>query len=273
MIYPYTFLADPQVQQSKYSKEKCSFSAICTNVLMSNRRVSELKEIIRKADPDIILALETNQWWVKELAEFESKYSHVVKKTQDNLYGMVLYSKLELINSKIKFLVQDDIPSIHTRAILESGKEIRLHCLHPRPPFPTGSDKSTERDAELLIVGKEIKNIDSPTVVLGDLNDVAWSKTNYLFQDISGLLDPRVGRGFYNTFHAKYPFIRFPLDHFFHSNHFRLIDFKRLDYFGSDHFPVYIELSFEPEASTKQEELKADKTEEKEAEEKIQKET
>ena len=110
-----------------------------------------------------------------------------------------------------------------------------------------------------------------PVVVLGDLNDVAWSHTNYLFQDISGLLDPRIGRGFYHTFHAKYPFIRFPLDHFFHSKHFRLVDFRRLSYFGSDHFPVYIELSYEPDAEIRQTDLQADESEREEAEEKIEK--
>jgi endonuclease/exonuclease/phosphatase (EEP) superfamily protein YafD len=101
------------------------------------------------------------------------------------------------------------------------------------------------------------------------LNDVAWSRTNYLFQNISGLLDPRIGRGFYHTFHAKLPLIRFPLDHFFHSNHFRLVDFRRLDYFGSDHFPVYIKLSYEPEAEIEQEELTATESEKTEAREKI----
>ncbi len=169
----------------------------------------------------------------------------------------------------MKFLIQDDIPSIFSRVELQSGDGVELRCLHPRPPWPTEIDKSTERDAELLVVGKKIKDLRAPTVVMGDLNDVAWSRTNYMFQDISGLLDPRVGRGFYNTFHAKIPFIRFPLDHFFHSKHFRLIDFRRLDYFGSDHFPVYIELSFEPDASLVQKELQADESEEKEADEKI----
>ena len=96
-------------------------------------------------------------------------------------------------------------------------------------------------------------------------------RTNNLFQDISGLLDPRIGRGFYHTFHAKYPFIRFPLDHFFHSNHFRLVDLRRLAYFGSDHFPVYIELSYEPDAENEQEELHADESQKKEAEEKVEK--
>ena len=83
--------------------------------------------------------------------------------------------------------------------------------------------------------------------MLGDLNDVAWSRTSYEFQDISGLLDPRVGRGFYHTFHARYPVLRYPLDHCFHTKHFRLVRFKRLRKFGSDHFPVGIELSHEPE--------------------------
>lgn len=269
MISPYTLLAKPQVQQSEYQKSVTSLSILCANVQMNNRKSSKFKQIIRESDPDIILVLEPDEWWINGLKEFEQKYPYMVKQPQDNLYGMALYSRLELVDPQVKFLVQDDIPSIFARVKLRSGNEIELRCLHPRPPFPTEIDQSTERDAELLIVGKQIKDLHGPTVVMGDLNDVAWSRTNYLFQDISGLLDPRVGRGFYNTFHAKYPFVRFPLDHCFHSKHFRLIDFKRLDYFGSDHFPVYIELSFEPDASLVQKELQADESEEKEAEEKI----
>lgn len=269
MISPYSVLAHHQVQQSQYQQSVTSFSILCTNVQMNNRQFSKLKEIIRDSDPDIILVLEPDKWWLNELKEFDQKYPHKVKQPQNNLYGMALYSRFELIDPEVKFLVQDDIPSIFARVKLLSGDEVELRCLHPRPPFPNEIEQSTERDAELLIVGKQIKDLQAPTVVIGDLNDVAWSRTNYLFQDISGLLDPRVGRGFYNTFHAKYPFFRFPLDHCFHSKHFRLIDFRRLDYFGSDHFPVYIELSYEPDASLVQGELEADEDEEKEADEKI----
>jgi len=203
--------------------------------------------------------------------EFEFTHKYTVHQPQENTYGMLLYSRLELINPEIKFLLQNDIPSIHARVKLRSGKELELRCLHPRPPFPTEDESSTDRDAEILIVGKENKEKPSPFVVMGDLNDVAWSRTNYLFQDISGLLDPRVGRGFFHTFHASYPFLRVPLDHFFHSNHFRLVDFRRLGYFGSDHFPVYIKLSYEDDAVHEQEELQADASQKEEAREKIKK--
>lgn len=271
MMFPYTRLSGKQVQQSVNPRRDSSFSLLFANVLMDNRNAAKLKEIISEADPDIILTVETDEWWKEQLKEFEKTHPHIVQQPQDNTYGMLLYSRLELLNAEVKFLVQDDVPSIHTGVRLPSGKEVELRCLHPRPPFPTEDERSTERDAELLVVGKETKKLKSPVVVLGDLNDVAWSRTNYLFQDISGLLDPRIGRGFYHTFHAKLPLIRFPLDHFFHSNHFRLVDFRRLSYFGSDHFPVYIKLSYEPSAEDQQEELHADESEKKEADEKIKK--
>ncbi len=270
MMYPYTVLARKQVQQARKSAKESRVSLLFANVLMNNRDASRLLAIVRKADPDIILTVETDSWWQTQLRELEETHQFSVQQPQDNTYGMLLYSRLELLNAQVKFLVQDDVPSIHARIKLASGQEVAIHCLHPRPPFPTEEVRSTERDAELVIVGRAVKKESVPVIVFGDLNDVAWSKTTTLFQNISGLLDPRIGRGFYNTFHARYPIIRFPLDHFFSSRHFRLVDFRRLGYFGSDHFPVFIALNHEPDAVCEQEELHASESEQEEASEKIE---
>lgn len=268
-IFPYTRLANPQTQRSRGYREESTISLLFSNVLIENRDAQKLRDLVRAVDPDIVLTVETDAWWHDQLAVFEETHPHTVLQPQENGYGMLLYSKLELIDPEVKFLIEDTIPSIHGQARLPSGDIVEFRCLHPRPPFPTEDDTSAPRDAELLVVGKETKQLDKPVVVFGDLNDVSWSHTNNLFQRISGMLDPRVGRGLFNTFHAEYPFMRFPLDHFFHSDHFRLVDLRRLTYVGSDHFPVYIKLSLEPDAENHQNEMPVTEAHKEEADEKI----
>lgn len=45
---------------------------------------------------------------------------------------------------------------------------------------------------------------------------------------MSGLRHPDVGRGMSNTFQAGWWFIRWPLNHLFHSEHFTLEEIRRL---------------------------------------------
>jgi endonuclease/exonuclease/phosphatase (EEP) superfamily protein YafD len=146
---------------------------------------------------------------------------------------------------------------MHTLVSLPSGDRIRVHFLHPAPPSPTEKKQSSERDAELIIVARSVSKTDAPVIVTGDLNDVAWSETTRLFRKISKLLDPRVGRGMFNTFHARFWFMRWPLDHLFHSNHFTLSKICRLKGFGSDHFALFTELLLEAGRKTQQSGLEA----------------
>jgi len=251
-IRPYTIFARKQVERAKQPRNESTVSLLLANVKMDNRNSILLRQIITEADPDVILIVEADEWWQNELRRFATIYRFTVQQPQDNTYGMLLYSRLELVGPEVRFLIEDDVPSIRAALKLRAGVEIELHCLHPKPPVPQENAQSTERDAELMVVGKETKGKELPVIVMGDLNDVAWSQTTLLFQKISRLVDPRIGRGLYNSFHAGYFFLRFPLDHFFHSTHFRLIRLKRLAYFGSDHFPMYIRLSYEPEAQRQQ---------------------
>lgn len=272
MVLPYTMLWKKQVKQVSQVQldESKQISMIVSNVLTTNTKYHLLIELIKKHQPDLVLTLETDQTWQNELAVIEADYPYRVPVPLDNLYGMHLYSKLELTETEVKFILSDEIPSIHTLVTLPSGNQVQLYCLHPKPPSPTEAKDSTLRDAELLIVGDQIKDIDESCIVMGDLNDVAWSRTTRLFQRISGLLDPRVGRHFVNTFHADYPLLRWSLDHVFHSTDFALVHMERLPHMGSDHFPVYVVLQTGRIFEQTQQELEQTDEDEQEAQEAIQ---
>ncbi len=268
-VLPYTPFYRKQVEQELEDEAHENIRLLICNVYEENRETEKLKTLIKSVKPDLFLLAEVNKRWAEAMSEFEGEYEHNIIYPLENTYGLALYSKLELVEREIKFLVEDDIPSFHTKIKLPSGESFRLYCLHPRPPVPTENHRSLERDAELLIVGKIVEKLDEPTIVAGDLNDVAWSRTTTLFQRISNLLDPRIGRGLYNSFHAHHWFLRFPLDHVFHSNHFRLEELERMPDVGSDHFPIYVSLCLEKSAEHTQEEPEADEDEKEEADETI----
>lgn len=272
MVLPYTFIWKKQVKTVRKEQLNPSqqISLLVSNVLTPNKKYYILLAEIEKYQPDIVLTLETDSVWERELKSIEKDYPYRVAVPLDNLYGMHLYSRLPLTDSEVKFILSDEIPSIHTTVTLRSGHQVQLYCLHPKPPSPTEAKDSKLRDAELLIVGDQIKDLDESCIVMGDLNDVAWSRTTRLFQRISGLLDPRVGRKYINTFHADYPLLRWSLDHVFHSTDFALVEMERLPHMGSDHFPIYVVLQTDRIFEQIQEELEQTAEDEQQALEAIE---
>lgn len=269
-MLPYTVLMPRQVLASESTSGQANLRLLVANVLMDNRESEAFLNLVRKYDPDVILTVETDDWWEQALKPLEETYPYTLKNPLDTTYGMLVYSRLEMIDPKIRFVLEANIPSMHMQIVLPSNDRVYMHFVHPDPPNPRYATETTERDAEVLIIGREVKQRDKPSIIAGDFNDVAWSYTTKLFQKASGLLDPRVGRGMYNTFNAKSPFLRWPLDHVFHTDHFKLVRIERGPAWGSDHFPMFIELSLEPAAEAEQEEPEANQPEVEEVDEKIE---
>jgi len=253
-IYPYTAFAKKEVLASIDNKEDDNFSVLISNVLQSNEKSEMLIKEIKAKDPDILLLCEVNTRWLTEIEPTTREmYPYKVEKPLENTYGMALYSRLHLEGSQVRFLIDDSIPSIHTIATLPDGNKIQIRAIHPTPPMPQHNPMSTDRDAEMMVTAKMALDRKLPTIVMGDFNDVAWSNTTRLFKEVSRTLDIRQGRGFFNTYNANNFLLRWPLDHIFISEEFRAVDVQRGNDVGSDHFPSYAELSFEPQNAKGQE--------------------
>ncbi len=181
-IIPYTPLYKREVRHVEVESASQKLSVLSSNVYMPNDDFRKLIEHVRNKQPDFLVTLESNEKWQKGISEIESEYPYRKFCPLENLYGMHLYSKLPFEEISLRFLIEEDVPSMKV-------------------------------------------------------------KINHHGQDVTLYFDPREGRGFFNTFHAKYPLVKWPLDHVFHSEHFALVNIEKLESIGSDHYPLYTELA------------------------------
>ena len=267
-VVVYTPLYKTQAKNSNNHTKENRFTLLVSNVLMENDDKESFYTLVKKYHPDILLINEPDQPWADSISKLDEDFPYSVKYPLDNKYEMMLLSKFPLTKSAVNFLVKDDVPSIFTKITLPSGCIIDFYGVHPEPPKP-GTD-TYERDTEMLIIGKKIRETNLPTIVAGDLNDVGWSVTSKLFRKYSGLVDPREGRGLYNTYCVFVPLFRYPLDHIFYSGEFGLVSLKKLEDIGSDHFPLLISLNYEPDQNNTEGLEKTNAGEEAEVEEKIE---
>ena len=245
-ISPYTPLAKFEMKSIKALDKKNQIKLFSANVYQENTKYQKMITQIRECDPDIIMLMEPDTSWEYEMDILIKDYPHYLKVPLSNTYGILFYSRLQIAEGAIKYLVDKEVPSIEATIKLPSGQLVKIWGLHPKPPVPGEDNRSTAKDKEIMKIAFKAKDEPLPVIVMGDLNDVAWSYVTKLFRKTSGLLDPRRGRGFYSTYSANNWFMRFPLDYVFCSAHFGLIRMKKLPHNGSDHFAMFSHFEFQP---------------------------
>lgn len=221
-----------------------SVGILVANVLITNKKATGFLQIVENQNPDMVLVLEVDRWWIDQLEPLKQRYPYAMELPLDNAYGMALYSGFPLKDRNIKFLQHDDVPSFHTKVQLPSGKTFRFRGVHPVPPTRSSKypDNVGLEEVELARIGEMVAKDSIPSVVAGDFNDVSWSYTSRLFEHEGNLKNVRIGRGLFSTYNAKSSFLRWPLDHFFVTKEFSVMELQRLPKFGSDHFPIFAKL-------------------------------
>lgn len=251
-IFPYLPHEQYEIMDADPEKKSPEITFYVANVLQKNENPEKLIQEVENKNPDVLLLMETNTRWMNQVRPAVTNYPHRMEVPLENTYGMLLYSKLPFRNEKINFLVDDSIPSMEAILQFPGGEEIQLYTIHPTPPMPQHNPSSSDRDAEMMLVAIRARNNPLPVIIAGDFNDVAWSQSTKIFQNVSGMLDPRVGRGFYNTFNAKNFLMRWPLDHFFASHEFRITFLELGKDIDSDHFPALFQMKLEPDGKHEQ---------------------
>ncbi|RAN32034.1 endonuclease/exonuclease/phosphatase family protein [Hyphomonas pacifica] len=234
-IWPYLPGRPKEVPRAPRDATGAKLSILLINVLQENQDHAAVLDRIDEAGADIVFLSETSEAWREALSDIEADYPYTYLLPLEEHNGLLFYSRLPIQNVQERYLCQDHIPSLTIDVDLQ-GEEIRLYCIHPRPPRPR--DKPEHLDDELMIVADELREQDRPAMVIGDFNEVGWSWMVREFKRHAQLCDPKRGRGLYNSYSAQNPLLAWPLDHAFVTNDFYLTGMRRLPACGSDHYPI-----------------------------------
>jgi len=242
-ILPFTILHAKEIAKSKTAQS--GLSMMVFNVLQDNESYDAFSSLARDISPDLVLMMETDQKWYDGVTALRDDYPYEIHELRDDTYGILLISRIPLDRAEVRHLVKKEIPSLEI-CLTHNSHKYMIMCVHPEPPLPGEALTSRPKDLEILRAANVLVDQDESyaKLLIGDLNDVAWSQTSQTFKELTGLGDPRVGRGMYNTF-PTHKWIRFPLDHVFCSKYLKIKRFQRLPDVGSDHFPMLIEVSAE----------------------------
>ncbi|MCC7419867.1 MAG: endonuclease/exonuclease/phosphatase family protein [Planctomycetaceae bacterium] len=215
---------------------------LSANVHTGNRNAAPFLELVQREDPDIILVMEVDARWIRELSLLRDRYPHFHEHGRPDNFGIALYSKIPLDGLDEIEVADSEVPTLLARLKLD-GRSMTLIGTHPLPPI--SRDYTGLRNRQLAALGELAAReaTHGPVVLAGDLNTTSWSP---IFADLlkaSGLRDSRLGRGLQASWPTTSPLILIPIDHVLISPDLAIHDRRLGDPIGSDHWPVVVDFS------------------------------
>lgn len=212
---------------------------LMANVNSSNTQYSLFLDLVRQANPDIIVIQEISEGWKKALTNLNSNWpQHKVIPRPDN-FGIALYSKIPLEQLNVVPLGRSEVPAIEASFKL-NNKKIQIFAVHTLPPM--SARYFDLRNGQMQEISQWIQQQQEPCVLIGDLNCSMWSPYfEKLLQD-SQLKNVRQGFGILPSWPAKTAMIRIPIDHCLVDHTFQVNKTYLGPFIGSDHLPLIVEL-------------------------------
>ena len=210
------------------------------NVLKDNTDTAKLRELIKKENPDLIVACEVNGKFALMLRDISFDYPHQMLEPRDDRYGMAVLSKRPLeAQEHLSFTGKKSL-SMGFR-LRHDNTDIEFLSMHPQTP----NRNIRARNHEFAMAVKHFGDRRDNIVVLGDLNATPYCQAYKKLVRALGLKNAREGQGICGTFPVflPLPILHLPIDHVLAGANLMVREFKRGHDIGSDHFPTITTLS------------------------------
>ena len=221
-----------------------SIRAMLMNVNTQLGNPASVANALRQSNPDIVVLEEVNTRWLNDLAPVLAVYQYSKQEPRADNFGIALYSKFPIAQSRVEFIGDAGVPSIMAEIETPQGPCTVL-ATHPLPPV--GREYSRLRNSQLAQLPRWVHRASSPLILLGDLNTTPWSSHFQQLLNDSGLRDSLQGRGVRPTWPTRNPLLLIPIDHCLYSTGIGIVERQTGPHVGSDHFPVIVDFVIGPE--------------------------
>lgn len=220
--------------------KKQGFTIEVVNLLTKNKKYDAVRNEINENSPDIVVIQEIDDKWSEELQPVKENYPFIYEISREDNFGIALYSKIHITDIRKLNIGTLDIPAISAFCD-HKGKVFEIICVHTTPPTSQELFKNTQKITSDL--ANYIAENGHNAIIAGDFNTTPYSYNYKNFIKTSKMQDLS------NIFHPTWPtFWLFPfritLDHIFVTKSFAVRDYAVGKNIGSDHLPIWAEISF-----------------------------
>ena len=233
-IMPFYFSQEAKAQ----SKPERELKIVAINLWgRHNSSYNKVSKYVRKTNPDLLCLSEVNKAWLEKLKEELPEYKYSFDEGFSG--GAAIFSKIP-IEQTITW--QLGVRRYGVRGKFNfAGKDILLISAHPPAPYRRSLWKLRNQEFDRL--ASELSSMDTPAVLIGDLNTTPWSKYFKEMVNKGNLRDSELGNGIQPSWNGVLPiFPLVPIDHCLVSKNLFVVTRSVGPYVGSDHLPVCVKL-------------------------------
>jgi endonuclease/exonuclease/phosphatase (EEP) superfamily protein YafD len=237
LIMPWYFPTEQPVIDTKYE----SLRVLSFNVLHHNQRYNDAIKLVSDRKIDIAVFLEATPPWDRKLLALKKvlPYHFSAKKLQ-----IEIYSKYPLNESEIQ--LYGTYRGLVISQITAGKSDFIFVATHAYPQLFFGDEGWHNRNKQLAKgLGNQLRKLDKPVIVGGDLNVTMWSSQYKSMVANSGLRNARQGFGILPTQSAYFPqipWLAIPIDHFLVSKDILVNNMEIGNNIGSDHLPILLDV-------------------------------
>lgn len=231
------FMPQPKIATASGS----TMTALLINVNSANQQYDQVIAEIKHDQPDILVLEEINPRWNTQLANVKTDYPFQIESIRDDNFGIKVFSKLPIHNSEILYFGSAHLPSISLNIKLDQ-QTINIIATHPPPPI--NANLASFRNQQLLAIADHIKILQTPVILIGDLNLSPWSHFFHQILARGNLHNSLNGFGSQMSWPTQFLPLGLPIDHILHTKDLVTVDRQIGNHVGSDHYPVFIKFKF-----------------------------